>query len=469
MESTVVTIKRVKEKNKWVYSAHSKLSLRVEYHIKTTPFNVEELGKLVHDIADGLHGVRHYVDKGVVMLAVGNVTEYGLDFSETRRITNEEHARLKRSQVRSGDMLVTLTGRLGSALIYERDEPANLSAHVARVEVNPEKVNPSYLTAYLNSQVGQQLIDEFSIGSIYPHINVTRLKNVRVVLPPRTSQDKIANLMVKVYEEREKKIKSSVELLRSINSYVAEVLGINEGTSEDRKNFLVKRSQLHRFDVRYYSPIYTHFERLVKAGTYPTKSLAEVCDVITNGFTPSREAYSETGCTIVKVASITKNWDVAWEKVAFTSEELFNSMPKAHVNEGDVLLLSASHQANYIGKNFALVKHIPAEHVGRVMAVGELIIARPKQEVLMPEFLVACLSLRPLQELINRMTRGQSAHLYAEDLRYLNIPIPPIGIQQKVAGEFLRRRKEAKRLRAEAEDVINSAKSQVERAISREA
>ena len=171
MESAVIPYSRLKEKNKWVYSAHSQLSLQIEEHINSTQFDVVTLGALVKEIADGLHGVRHYVDDGVIMLAVGNVTEYGLDLSDQKLITQEEHERLKRSQVQRGDLLVTITGRLGSTLVYESDEPANLSAHVARVKVNEEDVNPYYLAAYLNSKVGKQLIDEFSIGSIYPHIN----------------------------------------------------------------------------------------------------------------------------------------------------------------------------------------------------------------------------------------------------------------------------------------------------------
>lgn len=63
------------------------------------------------------------------------------------------------------------------------------------------------------------------------------------------------------------------------------------------------------------------------------------------------------------------------------------------------------------------------------------------------------------------MTRGQSAHLYAEDLQHLKIPVSPLDIQQMIIDEMDRRRSEAKRLRSEAEAVVTSAKAQVERMI----
>ena len=63
------------------------------------------------------------------------------------------------------------------------------------------------------------------------------------------------------------------------------------------------------------------------------------------------------------------------------------------------------------------------------------------------------------------MTRGQSAHLYANDLAALQIPVPPLKIQQEIVNELNLRRDEARRLRTEAETVVTEAKARVERMI----
>jgi len=168
---------------------------------------------------------------------------------------------------------------------------------------------------------------------------------------------------------------------------------------------------------------------------------------------------------VIKVASVTKDWRVDWAKVAFTSQGFFNKAVKAHVEEGDLLLLSASHQLDYIGRTFGIVREMPEEFADRCMAVGELIIARVNKQVVFTEYLLACLITRQIQELINRMTRGQSAHLYAEDLGALDIPVPPLEVQQSIVDEIKQRQLIAHRRRAEAETTVAEAKARVERMI----
>jgi type I restriction enzyme, S subunit len=220
MEGTVVSLARLQQKNKWVYSAHSKTAQQIEQAIANSRFDVSRFGDLTLEIADGLHGVRHYVDDGVVMLAVGNVTEYELDLTDKKMVTDVEHQRLRRSQAQRGDLLITITGRLGTALLYNSNEPANLSAHVARARVNADLANSEYIATYFNSSLGKQQVEEYSIGSLYPHINVNRLEDVRVILPPRPIQDRIAQVMQEAYTARRRMLSESEDLLQHIESYV---------------------------------------------------------------------------------------------------------------------------------------------------------------------------------------------------------------------------------------------------------
>jgi restriction endonuclease S subunit len=63
------------------------------------------------------------------------------------------------------------------------------------------------------------------------------------------------------------------------------------------------------------------------------------------------------------------------------------------------------------------------------------------------------------------MTRGQGAHLYAEDLKDLCVPVPPLEIQKTIVDEMNRRRSKAKQLFTDAERIITAAKNDVERTI----
>ncbi len=451
MESTVITYSRLREKNKWVYSAHSQLSLQIEEHINTTQFEVVALGELVEEISDGLHAVRHYVDDGIVMLAVGNVTEYGLDFSDRRMVTQEEHDRLKRSQVQRGDLLVTITGRLGSTLIYELDEPANLSAHVARVKVNEETANPYYLAAYLNSKVGKQLIDEFSIGSIYPHINVNRLKNVRVILPPRSLQDQIAQVMQEAYGDRQKKLEQAKKLLQEIDGYIFSILKLAPESVEEDTRFLKSISTIQggRFDVEFnmgfhkFDPYMDYVLPVRTVATFPK----ETQDPTT---TP------ETPFNYIDIASI----DIELGEIREVSEVLGVNAPsraRQVVHTGDIIIST-------VRPTRGATALIPESMNGFICSTGFSIV-HPNDQVT-PEYLHTTLRLHTTLEQFGRRSAGSSyPAILDKDVKETLIPVPQKGMQDEISTEVVRRRNEAKRLRSEAEAAVAAAKARVERMI----
>ena len=452
MESAVIPYSRLREKNKWVYSAHSQLSLQIEEHLNSTQFDVVTLGTLVKEIADGLHGVRHYVNDGVVMLAVGNVTEYGLDLSDRKLVTQEEHERLKRSQVQRGDLLVTITGRLGSTLVYESDEPANLSAHVARVKVDDEAVNPYYLAAYLNSKVGKQLIDEFSIGSIYPHINVNRLKNVRVILPPRSLQDQIAQVMQEAYGDRGKKLEEATQSYQKIIDHVFEKLGINLASTQRKRNALVSISLLQggRFD---FEAVVTLQDISSQFTEHETTLLKEIVEQTNERITPSIDSPGEI-VNFIGLANIQSNSGELVNFEPVRGEEILSASPK--FKKGDILF---GRMRPYLNKVWI------AEFDG--ICSGEALVFRPNKDKVDTQFLHALLlSQLTLDQVVPLQSGSSLPRVSSSDVLNIKLPIPKnLQKQKEIGSEVEKRRSEAKRLRNEAETVVAAAKARVERMI----
>ena len=461
MEISVIPFSRLQAKKKWVYSAHSQLSLQIEKHINSTQFDVVALGMLTEEIADGLHGTRHYVDDGVIMLAVGNVTEYGLDLSNQKLVTQEEHKRLKRSQVQRGDLLVTITGRLGSTLVYESDKPANLSAHVARVKVNEEAVNPYYLAAYLNSKVGQQLIDEFSIGSIYPHINVNRLKNVRVILPPRPIQDQIAQVMQEAYGKRQEKLERAQNLLHCASKVVLEELDLEISQLKDEKHFTVSIGKMlgGRFDLDLYNTRYTGLISLLQNKFSTLKPLKSLSQKITSGATPLGSKYSEFGIPFLRVQNLNDMGDINFNDCLFVSEEFAKTLKRSMIENNDILLVIVGAT---IGKT-AVVKDVETPLVTN-QALARI---RIREDVdLLPDFLQAFLSSPAGQIQISALKRPVAqGNLSLTETGQILVPMIPIDQQQEVIKRIHAYRTEAKSLKAEAEAVVAKAKARVERMI----
>ena len=73
-------------------------------------------------------------------------------------------------------------------------------------------------------------------------------------------------------------------------------------------------------------------------------------------------------------------------------------------------------------------------------------------EALLPEYLGAILRSRlVLSQTVHMMTGNTHPRLTNDDVANLTIPIPTPDVQARVAGEIMRRREMARRLRGEAE------------------
>ena len=92
------------------------------------------------------------------------------------------------------------------------------------------------------------------------------------------------------------------------------------------------------------------------------------------------------------------------------------------VKEGDILLTSSAHSVIYIAKKVDIVHKIPKWVGGHASVVGEVMLLRPDRQKIDPYALLAYLRLPSVMAQIQRLVRGQTAHLYADDL--LAIPIP---------------------------------------------
>ena len=91
------------------------------------------------------------------------------------------------------------------------------------------------------------------------------------------------------------------------------------------------------------------------------------------------------------------------------------------LREGDILLTSSAHSPKYIAKKIDVISSMP-EWVGKAASyVGEVMLVRPNQSMIDPYVLASYLRLPQVADEIQRMIRGQTAHLRSDDLLNLEI------------------------------------------------
>src|SRR5437773_4607898 len=119
--------------------------------------NLEEISELITSGATPRVGKAElYADQtnGVPFFRIQNVGLNHLVFSDLKYVTKEVHEKdLGRSRLIPGDILVTITGRLGTAAVVPPTvTSANINQHIALVRVKRNVADPYYIAVHLNSE-----------------------------------------------------------------------------------------------------------------------------------------------------------------------------------------------------------------------------------------------------------------------------------------------------------------------------
>ncbi|KAF3978703.1 MAG: N-6 DNA methylase [Methylococcales symbiont of Iophon sp. n. MRB-2018] len=156
--------------------------------------------------------------------------------------------------------------------------------------------------------------------------------------------------------------------------------------------------------------------------------LGSLCQFIGTGRTPARKNYSEEGNFLIKVGNLT-GAGIKWaaRDRNFINDEETTKRQKAKkpliLKVGDILLTSSAHSPVYIAKKSDIFTGIPSFLTTKhVSFVGEVMLVRVDTDKIDPYLLLAFLRSTEAINTIQKMVRGQTAHLHPKDISQLVIP-----------------------------------------------
>jgi type I restriction enzyme S subunit len=134
------------------------------------------------------------VDEGVPVLYSGDVEATKFERKSDKYVTAEKARELDFCRADPGDVLIAKVGAPPSdACIYPVDSPpAVVTQDVVRIRVDPERVNPAFLSLLLVSEMGRHLVRLVSVEATRGRFSLADLKNIRFPLPPLPEQEQIA-------------------------------------------------------------------------------------------------------------------------------------------------------------------------------------------------------------------------------------------------------------------------------------
>ena len=132
----------------------------------------------------------------VVDLASGKLSPEGM--ITTDPAISESY---RRTLLKAGDVMIALRGIIGRAVqVPPSLRGCNLTRGIARVAPDPGLVESDFLVQFLNGPDFHGLINRQANGSALQEISIATLRAAPVLLPPRSEQRRIADILT-VWDE----------------------------------------------------------------------------------------------------------------------------------------------------------------------------------------------------------------------------------------------------------------------------
>lgn len=174
-------------------------------------YELRHIGEFILDISGGAtpkaKGDSYTGPEGIPFLRIQNVTPDGVSFEGMNYISEQTHeGLLKRSWLKSGDVVFTITGRIGTVAVISKDwEKGNINQHMVRLRFK-EEVLPDYFAAFFNTDFGNQQALRLTSGGSRIALDYKAIRSLKISLPPLSIQQKIAQ-QVKSRREKAKELK----------------------------------------------------------------------------------------------------------------------------------------------------------------------------------------------------------------------------------------------------------------------
>jgi type I restriction enzyme S subunit len=151
-------------------------------------------------ITDGSHTSPPSVENGYFMASVKDMTRFGFDFANCRKISEVDFLKLCKNgcSPQKGDVLIGKDGAryLEDILIFNQNEKVVILSSIAILRPDLSKINPTYLFYYLDNREMKKFIkSNYGSGSAIPRMVLKNFKKVPMSIPNIRNQEAIAHIL----------------------------------------------------------------------------------------------------------------------------------------------------------------------------------------------------------------------------------------------------------------------------------
>lgn len=182
-----------------------------------------DMGKL-SDVAKVQSGFafksRDWRGDGVPVIKIQNVRAGRVKLEGCSYVSDEVAVTASRYRLYRGDVLVTMSGEIGSVGVVRTDEHLLLNQRVGRIVLlDPDAAENRYIAYALQDPCIKSMMEAIAYGAAQPNISPTLIGSLPLWLPPRATQTAIANVLEAfddLIENNRRRVEMLEEMARTI-------------------------------------------------------------------------------------------------------------------------------------------------------------------------------------------------------------------------------------------------------------
>jgi type I restriction enzyme S subunit len=155
------------------------------------------LGDYFDPIRNGFVGTAtpYYVTSGGVKYLQGrNIKEGRIEDDTLVLISDEFHTRQRKSHLKKGDLLMVQSGHVGECAVVD-SVFAGANCHALIILTPKRALSSDFFVYYFYSPIGERAVFQITTGNTIKHILASELKALKVTLPSKDEQHRIATCL----------------------------------------------------------------------------------------------------------------------------------------------------------------------------------------------------------------------------------------------------------------------------------
>ena len=186
-------------------------------------WDIKKMSDYILFLTSGSRGWSEYFsNEGELFLTIKNVKNNRINIENIQYVQAPNNKEAERTKVQENDLLISITADLGRTGVVSK-EIANYGAyinqHLSLVRLNTEKVNPLFVSYYLETDGGKLQFNKKNQSAVKAGLNFEAIKSLTFMNPPLKKQNEFVSFVQQIDKSKfvvQKSLEKAETLYKSL-------------------------------------------------------------------------------------------------------------------------------------------------------------------------------------------------------------------------------------------------------------